>query len=137
MLVFRRKVGESVVIDGRIEVQLLEVTGSRVKLGFTAPPEVTVMRKELFLTREENRRAARFRATESFTRLVSVLRSPAPDAANPQPPPPRFPILSFKFRPIPAIRTLGADPRLQSGRRRKGLPRSSVHPGRHSNVVFD
>jgi carbon storage regulator len=87
MLVFRRKVGESVVIDGRIEVQLLEVTGSRVKLGFTAPPEVTVMRKELFLTREENRRAARFRATESFTRLVSVLRSPAPDAANPEPPP--------------------------------------------------
>lgn len=88
MLVFRRKVGETVVIDGRIEVQLLEVTGSRVKLGFTAPPEVTVMRKELFLTLEENRRAAEFRAAESFSGLASMLRSPAAaGAASPEKPP--------------------------------------------------
>lgn len=87
MLVFRRKVGEAVVIDGRIEVQVLEVSGSRVKLGFSAPPEVTVMRKELHLTCEENRRAAAFRATESLTRLVTVLRTHASgDATGPQKP---------------------------------------------------
>ena len=86
MLVFRRKVGETVIIDGRIEVQLLEVTGSRVKLGFTAPPEVTVMRKELFLTLEENRRAAEFRATESFSGLAARLRVPV-RPFNPKPPP--------------------------------------------------
>lgn len=88
MLVFRRKVGDGVVIDGRIEVQVLEVSGSRVKLGFSAPPEVTVMRKELFLTQEENRRAADFRATENLARLVTVLRTHAPEAnSRPEPPP--------------------------------------------------
>ncbi len=88
MLVFRRKVGDGVVIDGRIEVQVLEVSGSRVKLGFSAPPEVTVMRKELFLTQEENRRAAAFRATENLARLVTVLRTHAPqDNSRPEPPP--------------------------------------------------
>ena len=81
MLVFRRKVGESVVIDGGIEVQVLEVSGGRVKLGFTAPPEVAVMRKELYVTCQENRRAAAFRATESLTRLVTVLRAHAADDA--------------------------------------------------------
>jgi len=88
MLVFRRKVGDGVIIDGRIEVQVLEVSGSRVKLGFSAPPEVTVMRKELFLTQQENRRAAAFRATENLARLVTVLRTHAPqDKSRPEPPP--------------------------------------------------
>jgi len=87
MLVFRRKVGEAVVLDGRIEVQVLEISGSRVKLGFVAPPEVVVMRKELELTREENRRAAAFESTASLTRLVSALRSHATRApSNPAPP---------------------------------------------------
>ncbi|MGO9240802.1 MAG: carbon storage regulator [Bryobacteraceae bacterium] len=88
MLVFRRKVGDGVIIDGRIEVQVLEVSGSRVKLGFSAPPEVTVMRKELFLTQEENRRAAAFRATGNLARLVTVLRTHAPEyTTRPEPPP--------------------------------------------------
>jgi len=86
--VFRRKVGDGVIIDGRIEVQVLEVSGSRVKLGFSAPPEVTVMRKELFLTQQENRRAAAFRATENLARLVTVLRTHAPeDTSRAEPPP--------------------------------------------------
>lgn len=89
MLVFRRKIGEAVVIDGRIEVQVLEISGGRVKLGFSAPPEVTVMRKELHLTCEQNRRAAAFRATESLARLVTALRAHAPGDApgHPQPGP--------------------------------------------------
>jgi carbon storage regulator len=88
MLVFRRKVGDAVIIDGRIEVQVLEVSGSRVKLGFSAPPEVSVLRKELFLTQVENRRAAAFRATENLTRLVTVLRTHAPEGKSSAEPPP-------------------------------------------------
>lgn len=74
MLVFRRKVGEAVILDGQIEVQVLEITGSRVKLGFSAPAEVPVVRKELHLTQEENRRAAAGHGTEGLKLLASVLR---------------------------------------------------------------
>lgn len=74
MLVFRRKVGEAVMLDGQIEVQVLEISGSRVKLGFSAPSEVLIVRKELYLTQEENRRAAACRATDRLTSLVTSLR---------------------------------------------------------------
>jgi carbon storage regulator len=47
MLVLSRKVGESVVIGDRIVVQVLQVNGQRIRLGFEAPPEVTVLRGEL------------------------------------------------------------------------------------------
>ena len=47
MLVLSRKMNEEVVIGENIRVQVLEVRGGRVKLGFTAPPEVRICRDEL------------------------------------------------------------------------------------------
>ena len=47
MLVLRRKVGESIVLAGVIHVAVLAAQGERVKLGITAPPDVTVVREEL------------------------------------------------------------------------------------------
>ena len=48
MLVLSRKQGEKVVIGRQIEVTLLAVSGDRVKLGFTAPDEVSIHREEVF-----------------------------------------------------------------------------------------
>ena len=47
MLVLRRKIGESIILDGVISVSVLAVEGERVKIGITAPPEVTIVREEL------------------------------------------------------------------------------------------
>lgn len=47
MLVLRRKPGEAVVIGDNIEVQVLEVEGDTVKLGFSAPQNIQILRKEL------------------------------------------------------------------------------------------
>jgi carbon storage regulator len=47
MLVLRRKVGESIILDGVISVSVLAVEGERVKIGINAPPEVTIVREEL------------------------------------------------------------------------------------------
>jgi len=47
MLVLTRKVGESVVIDGGIEVFVLDNNGHQVRLGFKAPDDVSVVRSEL------------------------------------------------------------------------------------------
>ena len=48
MLVLSRKVGESVVIDGRIVVKIETVNGNIVRLGIKAPKEVPIHRQEVF-----------------------------------------------------------------------------------------
>lgn len=59
MLYLTRKVGESVLINDDIEVTVVEVRGRSIKLGFTFPSGVTVLRRELFeKIRRENLEAA-------------------------------------------------------------------------------
>jgi carbon storage regulator len=48
MLVLSRQTGERVIIDGNIEVTIVEIRTDRVKLGIVAPPEVAVHREEVF-----------------------------------------------------------------------------------------
>jgi carbon storage regulator len=57
MLITRRKEGEAIVIDGRVEVCVLEIGQGRVKLGIIAPTDMLVERKELRLVSDENRAA--------------------------------------------------------------------------------
>ncbi len=53
MLVLTRKTGQSIVIDGGIEITVLEVRGEQVRLGIAAPREIRVNRKELLAQMEE------------------------------------------------------------------------------------
>lgn len=49
MLVLSRKENEVVVIDGgTIEVVVIEIRGDRVRLGFKAPRETSIHRKEVW-----------------------------------------------------------------------------------------
>lgn len=54
MLVLRRKVGESIVLAGVINISVLAVEGERVKIGISAPPEITIVREELLRTATTN-----------------------------------------------------------------------------------
>ncbi|HOS96422.1 MAG TPA: carbon storage regulator CsrA [Deltaproteobacteria bacterium] len=59
MLILTRKVGESVAIGDDIQVSIVEIKGSQVKIGIRAPKEVSVHRQEIYLKiQEENLRAA-------------------------------------------------------------------------------
>jgi carbon storage regulator len=59
MLVLMRKSQQSLVIDGRIVVTILEIDGDRVKVGIDAPLDASVLRQELCeAVREENVQAA-------------------------------------------------------------------------------
>ncbi len=53
MLVLTRKVGEEIIIDGRIRITVTQVKGDKVRIGITAPPEVRVDRQEIHERRRE------------------------------------------------------------------------------------
>lgn len=48
MLVLSRKQNESIVIDDRIKVCIVEIRGDKVRLGVEAPKEVPVHRQEVY-----------------------------------------------------------------------------------------
>jgi carbon storage regulator len=54
MLILTRKVDQGIVISGNILVRVLGVERDRVKIGISAPGEVTVLRQELWHEGEEN-----------------------------------------------------------------------------------
>ena len=59
MLYLTRKIGESVIINDNIEVTVVDIRGKSIKLGFTFPPEATVLRRELYeRIQAENKAAA-------------------------------------------------------------------------------
>jgi carbon storage regulator len=47
MLVLTRRTGQRLLIGSKITIEVLEVSGNRVRLGIQAPEEVTVLRQEL------------------------------------------------------------------------------------------
>ena len=47
MLILTRKVDQGIVISGNIHVRVLGVQRDRVKIGISAPKEITVLRDEL------------------------------------------------------------------------------------------
>jgi carbon storage regulator len=47
MLVLTRKVGSSIVIDGQIKIQVVQIKGRQVRLGIEAPKETKVHREEV------------------------------------------------------------------------------------------
>lgn len=48
MLVLSRKKNESIVIDDRIKIVVVEIRGDKVRLGVEAPKEVPVHRQEVY-----------------------------------------------------------------------------------------
>lgn len=47
MLVLSRKIEDEIIIDEKIIVRVLKVKGNTVRLGITAPGDVSIMRGEL------------------------------------------------------------------------------------------
>ena len=48
MLALTRKKDESIVINGNIEITVMEVKGDHVKIGIQAPKNVPIYRKDVF-----------------------------------------------------------------------------------------
>lgn len=53
MLALSRKKNEAIIINNNVEVTILEVKGDQVKVGITAPKDVPIYRKEVYLQIQE------------------------------------------------------------------------------------
>lgn len=58
MLALTRKRGESLIINNNIEVTVLEIRGDQIKLGISAPKDVSIYRQEVYLQIQEENKAA-------------------------------------------------------------------------------
>ncbi len=74
MLVIRRKAGESLLIGPEIEVEVVELSPNRVKLGIRAPRQVLILRKEAKLAAEQNLAASQGVSADTLQFLASRLR---------------------------------------------------------------
>jgi carbon storage regulator len=69
MLVLTRKPGQSIMIGDGVEVQVLSVAGEKVRLGITAPRDVSIFRNEVY-DRIEGENASREEEDDGETNAV-------------------------------------------------------------------
>ena len=71
MLALSRKKNEALVINNNIEITVLEIKGEQVKLGISAPREVPVYRKEVYVQiQDSNKEAVNVDGMEALKELL-------------------------------------------------------------------
>ena len=58
MLALTRKKGEALVINNNIEITVLEIRGDQINIGISAPKDVPIYRKEVYLQIQQENEAA-------------------------------------------------------------------------------
>lgn len=74
MLVLSRKCEESLLINGDIEIKVIEIVGDKVRLGIEAPKNYKILRKELVQTMENNQQAAKPVFTKDLMSFIAELK---------------------------------------------------------------
>ena len=71
MLALSRKKNDALVINNNIEITVPEIKGEQVKLGISAPKEVPVYRKEVYVQiQEANKEAVSVDGLEALQNLL-------------------------------------------------------------------
>lgn len=73
MLVLSRKVGESIVIQDQIEVTVLGVEGDNVRIGISAPKDVDIFRKEVYLSIQQSNRESAAPSQSNLSELIKQM----------------------------------------------------------------
>ncbi len=74
MLALSRKKGEALMINNDIEITVLDIKGEQVKIGISAPKQVPVYRKEVYLQIQEANKEATNNAAAVKEQLASLFQ---------------------------------------------------------------
>ncbi len=71
MLALSRRKGEALMLNNNIEITILDIRGDQVKIGISAPKDVSIYRKEVYLEiQKENEAAFSLDGLEDFKNLL-------------------------------------------------------------------
>lgn len=72
MLALSRRKNESLIINNNVEITILEIKGEQVKIGITAPKDVSIYRKEVYVQiQEANKEAVGTDGMDALKKLFS------------------------------------------------------------------
>lgn len=75
MLALTRKKNEGIIINGNIEVRILDIQDGKVRLGISAPKDVTIYREEVYLEIEQNNQEALMTSDQTVENLKQLFLS--------------------------------------------------------------
>jgi len=75
MLVITRKTDESLIIADNIEITVLEISKDRVKIGVSAPRDISIIRQELIKTQDANIEAAQNISAGALDALMKAAKN--------------------------------------------------------------
>ncbi|MBO5622374.1 MAG: carbon storage regulator CsrA [Butyrivibrio sp.] len=71
MLALSRKKNEAIIINNNIEITVLDIRGDQIKLGISAPKEVPIYRKEVYVQiQNENKQATDVAGIDTLKKLL-------------------------------------------------------------------
>ncbi len=77
MLVLARKPNQSIMIGDNIEIHVVEVKGDQVKIGITAPKNIRVDRKEIYVAiKDANKEAMKTPQADKLKELGKMFKKP-------------------------------------------------------------
>jgi carbon storage regulator len=75
VLVLTRKTNQSIMIGDAVEISVLAVSRDKIRLGITAPRDVPVFRKEVYLSIQEEQVSTEEGATKQVEKALDDLSS--------------------------------------------------------------
>ncbi|MBE5825959.1 MAG: carbon storage regulator CsrA [Butyrivibrio sp.] len=71
MLALSRKKNEAIVINNNIEITVLDIRGDQIKLGISAPKDIPIYRKEVYIQiQNENKEATDVAGLEALKKML-------------------------------------------------------------------